>query len=125
MFLVRGGDGSRLALVRCQCLRLSREPCFISRMYAYSIQKELLLQVVEQRDSVEKEISMHRAVLHRNVLRLVDAQVTWTEEGEGRAFLLFPFHQVPCSSLSCSITGFVCSTVSRSMALSWKRLKPL
>ena len=61
-----------------------------------STQKELLLQVAEQKDSVEKEISMHKAVSHRNVVQLVDSQVVWrTEEVKGKAFLLFPFYQVP------------------------------
>ncbi|XP_003389271.2 PREDICTED: serine/threonine-protein kinase 16-like [Amphimedon queenslandica] len=55
--------------------------------------KQLLIQVEEQRESVEREIYMHQTVTHPNVLQLVDSQITEQGNGEARGLLLFPFYQ--------------------------------
>ena len=54
----------------------------------------MLLQVPEQREAAENEIRTHRLISHQNVIKLVTAEIKDHRNGEGMAYLLFPFYQV-------------------------------
>ena len=66
----------------------------------------MLLQVPEQRASVEAEISAHAAVQHRNVLPLVCSEIQENKDGSSTAFLLFPYYRV-CVCV-CGERVYVC-----------------
>ena len=58
------------------------------------MQKRMLLQVPEQRESAENEIRHHQLVSHDNVIRLFDSEIKDIQNGEGLALLVFPYYQV-------------------------------
>jgi serine/threonine kinase 16 len=55
--------------------------------------KRLLLQVEEQRTALDGEVRAHGLVSHANVLPLVDSEVVQLQNGDSRAYLLFPFYR--------------------------------
>ena len=54
----------------------------------------MLLQVPEQKTSVEAEIEAHAKVQHRNILPLVCSEIQENRNGSSTAFLLFPYYRV-------------------------------
>lgn len=58
------------------------------------MQKRMLLQVPEQKESAESEIRCHRTLSHDNVIKLVDSEIKDSQNGEGVALLVFPYYRV-------------------------------
>ena len=54
----------------------------------------MLIQIPEQRVSVEAEIRAHSLVSHQNVLQLVCSEIHENKNGSSMAFLLFPYYRV-------------------------------
>ena len=67
----------------------------------------MLLQVPEQRASVEAEIRAHTAVQHHNVLPLVCSEIQENKDGSSTAFLLFPYYRV-CVCVCVCVRACVC-----------------
>ena len=63
------------------------------------MQKRMLLQVPEQREAAEREIRTHRILVHNeNVIKLMASEIKDQRNGEGVAYLLFPYYQVSVTS---------------------------
>ena len=109
VYLVKDRQGRLLALVRMLCLLFFGTP--FSHSCLLPSQKQQLLQVPEQRKSLDNEVATHRAVQHSNVLELVDHEIVerggrgggggggggGVEEHDGpesNAYLIFPFYPV-------------------------------
>lgn len=55
----------------------------------------MLLQVPEQREAAEREIRAHRLLAdNKNVIKLVASEIKDQRNGEGMAYLVFPYYQV-------------------------------
>ena len=67
-------------------------------MSAIPVQKKMLLQVPEQREAAEKEIRTHQLVDNENIVKLITSEIKDQRNGEGVAFLLFPYYRVSYDS---------------------------
>ncbi len=55
----------------------------------------MLIQIPDQRDLAENEIRVHHCVQHRNIVELVDSEITAPgSRGGSSAYLLFPYYRV-------------------------------
>lgn len=48
----------------------------------------------EQKESAENEIRVHGMIKHRNVVRLIDAEIKERSMGDAMAYLVFPYYKV-------------------------------
>ena len=62
-------------------------------------QKHMLLQVPEQKSSVEKEVMAHSMIQDQNVLQLICSEIQENKNDTSTAFLLFPYYRVSQSCL--------------------------
>ena len=53
-----------------------------------------MLQLEEQRTSLDEEIRIHNTIRHSNVLQLIDSEVVELPNEEARGYLIFPYYEV-------------------------------
>ena len=53
-----------------------------------------MLQVPEQREAAEREIRTHRLIDNKNIVKLIASEIKDRRNGDGVAYLLFPYYQV-------------------------------